>query len=230
MNRRSDPAEEHPMQTANARKSAGISSKQFTPARQLKLLALALALAELAATAHAQFLPSLRNVDLAVGIEERYPVPLSKDILNASMDQPTRPGVSGQFRYHPSSWAGFEVSFRSKQTIEPFANSARSLSKVSTAEASYLIHGHRSAIQPFFSIGAGAVIIKPQDNTSSQARIAAVTNFGFDLPFENPHFGLSLEGSGVFYHAATVEHLPVDGVEKVWIGTLEPSAKLYIRY
>ena len=201
-------------------------------ARRLYPAVFLTALTMACSSAGAQYYP-LHNTDLSVGGTEQFTTPLTIPVSELSQSVTRSPALLASFKEHPSLWLGFEVNYQYSKLYEVpqpanFGSTTQTAMSLQECTAAYLLHPRSGSLQPFVAIGGGELYFKSPASSNGQFRPTALLDFGVDIPFSNPHFGVSLHGHTLYYRAPDA----ADPSSKTmnWVATTEPSADFYIRF
>ena len=182
-----------------------------------------------AGSAHAQFY-KLHNVDIGGGAIGQFTTPLTTN--NPTIVQGTNDTLGGMFtvREHPVSWAGVEFNYGYHRFSEYFnapTYQARTKTNAHEATVAYLFHPHMRKLQPFVSVGGGAIDFIPSSG-QNQWRWTGLVEAGLDIPTSNPHFGFRLQGRSLIYRAPNFKQPNL--ASKSWVATNEPSLGVWYRF
>lgn len=95
------------------------------------------------------------------------------------------------------------------------------------ATAAYVFHPKHIPLQPFVNLGGGAISFIPQ-SASNQWRAAGLVEAGLDLPTENKHLAIRIEGRSLVYRAPNFNQPAIS--TRSWRVTDEPAAGVVYRF
>ena len=179
-------------------------------------------------TAHGQFYPTTRNLDLCAGATERYTTAIPSKMEDMFRNPTILPGVLVSVRFHPKTWAGLEVNYKNIRSSKDYSDLPGTSMDVQEVSAAFLFHTHFRRVQPFVAVGGGELFFNPKTEGPKQRRPGGLLNAGVDLPLFNPHFGFSLQGHSMWYHPLSLTGSVT--AQPAWIATAEPSASVYVRF
>ena len=176
----------------------------------------------------------IHNADVAVGGTGQF-TPSITDQTNTPHQATTdSAGFLLSFRDHPVSWAGIELNYGYSSFSERFTSLASvSLESVPLsfheAIAAYVLHSHRHGIQPFATVGGGALYFNPSPvHVYTQLRGTGLVDVGADMLTSNPHFGFRIQGRSLYYRAPNFNNASI--ATSRWVATVEPSASVFMRF
>ena len=177
---------------------------------------------------HAQA-PYLNQIDIAVGGTGQFTrtVPYQDKSMVDSTTEAA--GALLSVREHSHVWAGLEENYQYSHFYNTYSSpgtaTLQSPVKMHELSAAYLIGSHSRAFAPFIALGGGALFFSK--NASYQISPTGLVEVGVDLPTANPHFGLRIQGRGLFYQGQQIAPSTQKGP---WLVTAEPSLNFYLRF
>ena len=138
--------------------------------------------------------------------------------------------------FHP--WLGYEVNygytrFAERYKTSPFGQQVQNnLHEVSVAYLLQLPTIPIIGIQPFAAVGVGALVFLPTttggQRYAQQYRVPVLYEVGINYPLFTSHFGLRLQGRGLYYKTPDFNAAALTTNAKRQ--TIEPSAGAYFRF
>jgi hypothetical protein len=185
--------------------------------------------------AQAQFY-KIHNADVSVGASSPFDTTLVQNAPgNQGITETT--GFLFSFKEHPVSWAGIEVNYGYDKYSEHFyytnpngtGGFVRTGTDMHEATGAYIFHPHFKHLQPFMTLGGGAIDFEPVNGRGfHQWRGTGLVEAGLDIPTSNPHFGFRIQGRDLIYRAPNFG-TPVIST-KSWISTAEPALSVWVRF
>lgn len=175
--------------------------------------------------------------DLAASATGRYQQVVTDQ--NPALTNPTEGvGLLVNVREHPVSWFGLELNYSFQPYSERYSSATtgaavgRLRQDQHEATAGYVFHFKVPGIQPFVTLGGGALNFRPAKGSAqfeNQWRGTYMYEVGFDfVSRSHPHFGVRVQEHGLFYKAPDyhVASLRSNG----YIHQAMPSAGIFYRF